>query len=94
MARRRAADGSELIDEAVGAGDVDIDAQAALEGAAAAPDAAPKKKDGAEIKKHFVMTRTGSHTVGGNGPMAGQVMKCAWFACKRCRTAFTHSTVH
>ena len=62
--------------------------------AAAAPDAAPKKKDGAEIKKHFVMTRTGSHTVGGNGPMAGQVMKCAWFACKRCRTAFTHSTVH
>ena len=36
-----------------------------------------------EIKQHFNLVRTGSHTVGGTGKMAGKVFAATWYICRK-----------
>ena len=35
------------------------------------------------MKKHYEFVRTGTHTVGGSGKLAGKEFSCSWFACKK-----------
>jgi hypothetical protein len=37
----------------------------------------------APIKNHFTLHSTGTHTVGGNGKMAGQSLRCSHWACNK-----------
>jgi len=50
--------------------------------AARAP-AAEKAPQGAPVKDHFTLLAAGTHTVGGTGKMAGQTLKCTFWACKK-----------
>lgn len=43
---------------------------------------ADKSKDEPEIKKHFIVTSTGTHVYGGTGTMAGKSKPCFFYACK------------
>ena len=51
--------------------------------AARAPAAEQQAPAGAPIKEHFTLHSTGTHTVGGRGKMAGQTIKCTFWACKK-----------
>jgi len=42
-----------------------------------------KEKAPPEIKQHFTVVSTGTHTVAGTGKMAGKVLPCTYFACKQ-----------
>jgi hypothetical protein len=42
-----------------------------------------KEKAPPEIKQHFTVVSTGTHTVAGTGKMAGKVLPCIYFACKQ-----------
>ena len=50
---------------------------------ARAPAAEQQAPAGAPIKEHFTLHSTGTHTVGGKGRMAGQSIKCSFWACKK-----------
>ena len=50
---------------------------------ARAPAAEQQAPAGAPIKEHFSLHSTGNHTVGGKGRMAGQSIKCSFWACKK-----------
>ena len=51
--------------------------------AAGAPAAEQQAPAGAPIKECFTLHSTGTHTVGGRGRMAGQSLKCNFWACKK-----------
>jgi hypothetical protein len=51
--------------------------------ASPAPAAEQQAPAGAPIKEHFTLKETGMHTVGGNGKMAGQSLKCSFWGCKK-----------
>ena len=45
------------------------------------PASAEKKKAEPEVRKHFAVSATGVHTVGGEGKLAGKQYPCTWYAC-------------
>ena len=44
---------------------------------------AEQTKQEPEIKKHFTVTSTGTHTISGAGKNAGKTRPCAWYACNQ-----------
>ena len=51
--------------------------------AANASSADKQSPAGARVKQSFTLVSEGTHTVSGNGKMAGQVLKCEFWACKK-----------